>query len=153
MSHGQPTTILVGCVASGEEAASTLLLPPSGLNARLAARRRSGHCSVCFSIELRIVGSLQNWHLEMTSIQTPVLLDIVTTLVLQTNNLSNASFCFCLYSRFPTGSCQGLELFFWSLCLPLACLWGEGPLHTHSCLSTRQLLMALTWALLSPGLT
>lgn len=101
-------------MASGEEAASTLLPQPSGLNPRLAGcrRRKPGHCSVCFSIELRIVGSLQNWHLEMTSIQTSVLLDIATILVLQINSLTNAAFCFCFYSRFPAGSCQGLELFF-----------------------------------------
>lgn len=42
---------------------------------------------MCFSIELRIVGSLHNWHLEMASIQTSVLLDIATILVLQTTSV------------------------------------------------------------------
>lgn len=59
---------------------------------------------------------------------------------------------FCLYSRFPAGSCQGLELFFGHS----AFLWpvsGERDLRTHAPVFPPDISsMALTWALLSPGL-
>lgn len=90
MSHGQPRSWW-----SGRPQVKKLPLPSyphpvePHLNPRLAGRRRKpGRCSVCFSIELRIEGSLQNWHLETASTQTPVLLDIATILALQITSLT-----------------------------------------------------------------
>lgn len=91
---------------------------------------RSQVTIICVSpLNLRIAGSLRNWDLGAANTQTPVLLDAAIILALWINNISNGSFCFCLCSLFPTGSCQGLEFFFFLVTLPFSSLsLGRGTL-------------------------